>query len=47
MTDEILAACKESLAQHIEELISLGAYKPAVEIELTHFIKRELSKEAE
>lgn len=38
---------KEIIGEIIEHLLKAGVRKTVIEIELTHFIKRELSKEDE
>jgi hypothetical protein len=39
--------CKKVIADTIAELLAQGVRKANIEIELIHFIKRELSKEDE
>jgi hypothetical protein len=39
--------CKKVIADTIAELLSQGVRKANIEIELIHFIKRELAKEDE
>lgn len=38
-------ACKQAIAEAIAELVAQGIRKANIEIELIHFIKRELYKE--
>jgi hypothetical protein len=42
-----MEACKQAIKETIAEALAQGVRKANVEIELIHFIKRELAKESQ